>query len=89
MQVETLSQAYRAGWRVHVRCAQGKHFGLKSIPECLWSRELDMETLVATRGRDFPLARLAMRLRCPACGSPSVSVAFIPPSGVARLGAAG
>ncbi|WP_234823080.1 hypothetical protein [Ensifer adhaerens] len=40
-----------------------------------------MLTLVTTRGRDFPLALLASRLRCPRCGSRLVSVAFIPPAG--------
>ncbi|RVJ38498.1 hypothetical protein CN180_22190 [Sinorhizobium medicae] len=39
-----------------------------------------MLTLVATRGRDFPMAMLASRLRCPRCGSRMVSVVFMPPS---------
>ena len=38
-----------------------------------------MPALVATRGRDFPLAMLAIRLRCPRCGSRRVMLAFTPP----------
>ena len=35
----------------------------------VYRAELDMETLVWTRGRSFPLSRLETRLRCPMCGS--------------------
>ena len=42
--------------------------GLKHKRECGYRAELDMETLECTRGRGFPLARLAERLRCPRCG---------------------
>ncbi len=38
-----------------------------------------METLVWTRGRDFPLSRLESRLRCPRCGSRNVVVLYHPP----------
>jgi hypothetical protein len=42
--------------------------------------ELDMLTLVWTRGRDFPLGILASRLKCPRCGSRQATVFFEPPS---------
>ena len=48
--------------------------------ECVYRHELDMATLVCTRGRDLPLARLAERLRCPQCGSREVSVMYDPPA---------
>jgi hypothetical protein len=32
--------------------------------ECVYRAELDMETLVWTRGKGFPLSRLESRLRC-------------------------
>jgi hypothetical protein len=35
--------------------------------ECVYRAELDMETLVWTRGKGFPLSRLESRLRCPMC----------------------
>jgi hypothetical protein len=43
--------------------------GVKHKRECGLRAELDMQILVCTRGRAFPLARLAERLRCPRCGS--------------------
>jgi hypothetical protein len=79
--VETLGQARDYGWKVRVRCAYGKREGLKSIRACIAARDLDMDTLLWTRGRDFPLAMLASRLRCPRCGSREVAVMFVPPSG--------
>jgi hypothetical protein len=41
---------------------------MKSIKECVYRAELDMETLVWTRGRSFPLSCLETRLRCLMCG---------------------
>ena len=86
--METLGEAHSLSWRVHIRCAHGRRDGMKSIRECIFSAELDMMTLVATRGRDFPLARLADRLRCPRCGSRRVSVMYDPPAGSNRARAA-
>jgi DNA-directed RNA polymerase subunit RPC12/RpoP len=37
-----------------------------------------MESLVWTRGRNFPLEMLKDRLRCPRCGSRYVRVLFEP-----------
>jgi hypothetical protein len=48
--------------------------------ECIYSAELDIETLVWTRGRAFPLAWMQERLRCPLCGSRRVTVAYILPN---------
>ena len=79
MAVETLGEAWNTGWRVTMRCAWGNRDGLKSIKQCMYRRELDLETLVCTRGRDFPLSRLETRLRCPRCGSRRVVVLFQPP----------
>lgn len=88
LMVETIGEAFSLGWRLKARCAYGKREGLKSIRDCTWTYDLDMLTLV-TRGRDFPLAILASRLRCPRCGSRLVSVVFIPPAdGDLRRGAA-
>ena len=44
------------------------------------AKQLDLETLVATRGPNFPLGRLEGRLMCPACGNRRVTVVFEPPS---------
>lgn len=76
--VETIGEALDHGWSLMARCAWGKHEGLKTKPPCTWRHELEMVTLVATRGRDFPLARVAERLRCPRCGSRRLLVSFMP-----------
>jgi hypothetical protein len=70
MSVETLGEACSQGWRVTVRCADGrtKSPRSQSSRECRYRRELDMETLVWTRGRAFALGgwRAAVRIaRCP------------------------
>lgn len=81
---ETLGEAHDLGWRVRVRCAFGKRGGMKSIRECTLSAYLDLPTLLWTRGRDFPLAILGDRLKCPACSSREVAVMFIPPANTER-----
>lgn len=83
--VSTLGEAWDAGWRVRVRCAWGKRDGMKSVRECVASADLDLPTLVWTRGRDMPLALLAERLKCPRCGSRRVLVFFDPPSATGRV----
>lgn len=52
---------------------------MKRIRECVYLGELDLPTLIWTRGRDFPLAYLETRLKCPRCGSRRVRLAFIVP----------
>ena len=79
--VETLGEAMDFSWRLTVRCAHGPRDGMKRVRECVYGAELDLQTLVWTRGRDFPLARLESRLKCPRCGSRQVRLAFsVPPS---------
>lgn len=80
MSVETLGEALRAGWRLQVRCALGKRDGLKSIRECQREAELDLASVVWTRGPNFPIARMGERLMCPGCGSRRVVVMFVPPA---------
>ena len=53
---------------------------MKSVRGCLFRCERDVETLVCTRGRAFPLTLLRERLRWPRCGSREVAVVFDPPS---------
>jgi len=68
------------GWRVIARCSRGKEDHRTHTRECSHRMELDIETLVWTRGRDFPRSRLESRLRCPRCGSRSVVVMYHPPT---------
>jgi len=85
MPVETLGEAWNLNWRVHMRCAHGQRDGMKRVRDCLFRCELDVETLVCTRGRAFPLASLSERLRCPRCGSRRIAVIFDPPARPAAL----
>jgi hypothetical protein len=78
MGVETLGEAWNLSWQIHIRCLDDGREGLKHKRRCAYRAELDMRTLVCTRGRDFPLARIAERLRCPSCGCRKVSVMFSP-----------
>ena len=80
MAIETLGEAWIVGWRLHMRYLDDGREGLKHRRRCDYRTELHLETLVCTRGRDFPLARLAERLRCPRCGCRQVAVMFSPPS---------
>src|ERR1019366_3458717 len=76
MSIETIGEAHSLGWRVIARCAYSRGDGpsSKSSRECIYRKELDMETLVWTRGRTFPLSRLESRLSCPQCGSRSAKI---------------
>src|SRR4051794_937530 len=76
MAVENLGEAWRLGWKLTARCAFGNRDGMKSIRECIYRAPLDMQTLVWTRGPNFPLSRLESRLMCPECGSRRVSLLF-------------
>jgi len=81
MAVETIGQARDQGWRVRVRCSWTPPHRMEGRGrECGYDAELDLPTLVWTRGRAFPLGRLESRLRCPRCGSREVTVLFIPPT---------
>ncbi|HEY2893699.1 MAG TPA: hypothetical protein VGJ16_05790 [Pirellulales bacterium] len=78
MGIETLGEAYSLGWRVAMRCLDDGREGMKHKSPCGYRVMLDLQTLVCTRGRDFPLARIAERLRCPRCGCRHVAVMFQP-----------
>jgi hypothetical protein len=62
-----------------MRCAKGYRESTKSIRRCVYRKQLDLDTLVCTRGPNFPLSRLESRLMCPSCGGRSVTVVFEPP----------
>jgi hypothetical protein len=79
-EVEALGIARSLAWKVHMRCSDGYREGTKSIRRCVYRKQLDIDTLVCTRGPNFPLSRLESRLMCPACGSRNVTVVFEPPT---------
>lgn len=77
MQIETLGDAWNHDAKVWMACAWGPYTnGMKRGRECQFRQDLDLMTLVCTRGRDFPVARLAERLRCPRCGSRKLRVVW-------------
>jgi hypothetical protein len=80
MRIETLGEAWKFGWRVRVRCllaAENPHSRNRRYTiECNPTADLDMKTLVWTRGEGFPPAQLASRLKCPRCGNRNVTVVF-------------
>src|SRR5687767_9126007 len=61
LSVQTLGDAWQLRWRITARCAWGPREGMKSIRECEYKRELDMQTLVWTRGRQLPCIALKGR----------------------------
>jgi hypothetical protein len=85
VEVETLGVARSLSWKVHMRCAKGYRESTKSIRRCVYRKQLDLDTLVCTRGPNFPLSRLESRLMCPACGGRTVTVVFEPPTNRAVL----
>ena len=74
-EIETLGDAYDAQWGVRVRCSR-EDPRISRNARCEFEGNLDMATLVCTRGRGFPLARLASRLRCPQCGDMHIKILF-------------
>jgi hypothetical protein len=58
MGVETLGQAFDAGWRATAKCRGWLYIEKKLFGGCTGTAELAMETLVWTRGRDLPLSKL-------------------------------
>jgi hypothetical protein len=73
--IETLGEAFDAKWGVRMRCGRSDE-RLSRSARCGNKGALDMATLAYTRGRRFPLARLASRLRCPSCGDLKVKILF-------------
>jgi hypothetical protein len=61
-----------------MRC-NGYWEATRSMRRCVYRKQLDLETLVATCGPNFPLSRLESRLMCPAGGCRRVTVVSEPP----------
>jgi len=83
MSVQTLGEAFRLGWRARARCLvtgpapKSRHDRIAVF--CDTVTELDMKTLVWTRGDRFPLDQLEGRLKCPRCGSRQIKIIFSVP----------
>src|SRR5256885_16437170 len=83
MRVETLGEAWKLGWRLKAHCyivgRKAKTVDRTTV-WCDTTTELDLKTLVWTRGEKFPLDQLASRLKCPRCGLRQVRVYFEVPN---------
>jgi hypothetical protein len=53
-----------------------KIHAMKSIRECKARVEIDLETLIWTRGEKFPISMRESRLKCSRCGSRRVVLMF-------------
>ncbi|TBG52612.1 hypothetical protein ELG74_36575 (plasmid) [Rhizobium leguminosarum] len=86
-EIETIGEAWNAGWKFSATCRHGTMDTGMSSRKCDWKYDLDTMTLLATRGRDFPIMRLSERLRCPRCGSRDIRVLFVLPGSTNRKSA--
>jgi hypothetical protein len=78
MTIETLGDALTAQWRVHAKCVDGRMDQTHSTRKCNYTRELNLETLVWTRGRRMLLSDLNTRMMCPRCRSRRISIIYDP-----------
>ena len=74
---QTLGAAFLDGLRPHVRCLRGKRIGPVKVEPCGYYTELDLESLIWTRGAKYPCWRLAQRLKCPRCGGVAVELTWL------------
>ena len=70
-----------------VRLGQAR--GHEKRSSVLGKAELDLHTLIWTRGSAFPITSLEARLKCPMCGSRKIAVMFDVPSEPAAMRIAG
>ena len=88
MSIETLGEAYEHSWRVRAQCVRGYIESPSSMRKCDYRAELDMQTLVWSKGRNFPIGKLGERLICPRCGCREVNVMLEPPPTTVRVSSA-
>ena len=85
--ISTIGEAHDLGWTLRVYCRWGQARRDEVDRECTAYVDVDLKTLVWTRGRDFPIAKLETRMKCIRCGSRRVMIAFSPPAEPARSAA--
>jgi hypothetical protein len=84
MEIENLGDVWEAGDRFYARCEKPRREGLKSVRPCSNQYELDVRTMLWTRGRAFPVSMLSSRMRCLKCGAREVSVRLSLPGSVLK-----
>jgi hypothetical protein len=86
MSVRTLGDAWRHGWKARAICQfmmEGKRTERRNI-SCRATYDLDLQSLIWTRGERFPRDQLESRLRCPRCGQMKVQVVWSVPNTTKR-----
>jgi len=73
-----LRDAIDEGWSATLYC-QRRYYALKRVQSCP-PTPLDVETLVAALGSDFPLERLGTKARCPQCGTDGTKIVWHEPA---------
>lgn len=68
-----LRDARYGGWQAYATCHR-RFAALKAVDSCPEVVLLDIHTLVAVLGDDFPLEHLQAKLKCPHCGTAHVEV---------------
>ena len=85
--ISTIGEAHDLGWRIRVYCREWKGRAMKKHRGCTASVDIDLPTLVWTRGRDWPISDIGLRMKCIRCGGRLVAVALEPPPSTDRKAA--
>lgn len=91
MSVRTLGDAWRYGWTARAVCqfmSEGKRTERRNI-SCRTVYDLDLQSIIWTRGERFPRDQLESRLRCPRCGQMRVQIVWSVPNTPKRNVASG
>ena len=67
-------------WKVHTRCANGYRQETRSMRRCVYRKQLDLETLVCTRGPNFLALKAGGEIDVPGLWKQKVTVVFEPPT---------
>jgi hypothetical protein len=84
-----MENVWLADGRPYVRCAKPRREDLKSVRPCGQRHELDVQTLIRTRGTAFPISMLSERMKCPGVPDQRVVVTLSLPGSVVAAAKAG
>ncbi len=72
----TLGEAFLEGLQPSVHCLRDHRNGPVKRELCGYRADLDLESLIWTRGAKYPCWRLRQKLKCPRCGGTAVDVSW-------------